>query len=169
MQKEIWKDVDGYNGMYLISSHGRVKSLYFSKERILKSRDIANGYLQVALKSSDKINQILVHRLVGKAFVRNKQNKPVINHKDGNKGNNYYKNLEWTTRSENILHSFRTGLNPTRSISVQQFDLDGNYINTYRSMTQACIKTGIAVSSIGKNCRNKSKRAGSFKWKYNKT
>jgi hypothetical protein len=105
---EIWKPILGYEGLYEISSFGRVKSLprnsTIKKERFLKQHDAGHGYLVVNL--SKRINQrtIRVHRLVAEHFIKKIQGKPEINHIDGLKINNNKNNLEWVTNKENNLH-----------------------------------------------------------------
>lgn len=119
---EVWKDIPGYAGMYQVSNLGRVKSLerdtkrsrpQHIKERILKQtpNKTSGNYLQVYLADAGKYKAFLVHRLVAQAFIPNTDNKPVVNHKDGNKQNNCLENLEWCTHKENVLHAFVTGLN----------------------------------------------------------
>jgi len=111
---EVWKDIEGYEGLYQISNKGRVKSFHFGKEKFLKPYLRTDGYLMVCLQV-DKIKaHFTVHRLVAMAFIPNPKNLPVINHIDGNKQNNCVKNLDWTTYSENEKHAYKIGLK-TRS------------------------------------------------------
>lgn len=109
---ELWKDIDGYDGMYKVSNIGRVYSCpkYRHKGKILKLHICKNGYLTVGLSKNKKRKNFLVHRLVGMEFVPNIDKKPEINHIDGNKKNNNCNNLEWVTSSENQKHSFELGL-----------------------------------------------------------
>ena len=104
--EEIWKDIKGYEGLYQISNFGRVKSFLKRKERILKAGASGDGYLAVFLYGLDKSKLLKVHRLVAMAFIQNKENKPEVNHKDGNLNNNHVDNLEWVTSSENKRHSY---------------------------------------------------------------
>ncbi len=106
---EIWKDIKGYEGHYQISNFGRVKSIKFGKGRILKNFKYGGEYLGVDLGINGIAKQTLVHRLVAGCFVKNLLNKPATNHKDGNKQNNYYKNLEWVTYKENTIHAYKNG------------------------------------------------------------
>lgn len=106
---ETWKDIPGYEGLYQVSDFGNVKSLR-GKEKILKPSSNGKGYLTLILSKNNKRYYPYVHRLVGELFVENPDNKPEINHKDGNKANNHKDNLEWCTHLENIKHSCRTGL-----------------------------------------------------------
>ena len=107
---EEWRDVAGYEGLYQVSNCGRVKSFQKDKIKILKSSVSPFGYLRVVLcKDFNKKNRF-VHVLVAQAFIPNPDNKPQVNHIDGNKKNNHVSNLEWMTRSENIIHAFANGL-----------------------------------------------------------
>ena len=113
--REIWKDVQGYEGQYQVSNLGRVKSIKRKlangrtvTEKILNSsskKKTQDGYLMVALAGKT----FRVNRLVATAFVPNSDNKPVVNHIDGDKENNKADNLEWATISENMLHAYRCG------------------------------------------------------------
>jgi hypothetical protein len=104
---EIWKEIDGYHGRYQISSWGRVRNAETGK--ILKPYKNAKGYLKVGLKiTGEKIShKHRVNRLVATAFVHNPDGLPQVNHKDGNKENNSYTNLEWVTNEENSRHAMR--------------------------------------------------------------
>lgn len=107
--KEIWKEVVGYEGRYQISSKGRVKSMANSKgriEKILKGGINSTGYVQVNLTRGKKAMH-LVSRLVCIAFLPNTENKPQVNHKDGDKLNNRLENLEWISSSENHKHAYK--------------------------------------------------------------
>jgi hypothetical protein len=106
---EVWRDVIGYEGMYQVSDHGRIRSLKFGKERILKPDKHKDGYLIVNLYK-DKISKYLIHRLVCLNFLDNPENKEQINHINGIKTDNRLINLEWVTPSENIKHAVETGL-----------------------------------------------------------
>lgn len=115
---EIWKDIKGYEGLYQVSNLGRVKSLDTidrlhrkHKSNIKHQCNNGNGYLIVNLKHNGKQKNHLVHRIVATTFLENPDNKREVNHKDGNKQNNCVDNLEFVTRSENIKHAFKMGLN----------------------------------------------------------
>ena len=107
---EIWKDVNGYEGDYQVSSLGRVKSFKYGKEKILKPGKGSRGYLTVSLSKNKKGKTIKVHRLVALAFIKNPQGKRTVNHINGVKADNRLSNLEWATDSENIKHAFANGL-----------------------------------------------------------
>jgi len=114
---EIWKDIEGYEGHYKISSTGRVKSLLRKckskngilrtvPEKILTGTKDKDGYLKVSLNYEHILDICRIHRLVAKHFIPNPENKPVVNHKDGNKQNNNDWNLEWNSISQNTQHAY---------------------------------------------------------------
>jgi len=122
--KEEWRDIEGYEGYYQVSCFGKIRScdrevnrLEYKTKKWGKRKVLSqNKELQQSKKLNYKIvslykngvgKSLLVHRLVGKAFLSNSDNKPQINHKDGNKLNNHASNLEWVTMSENMLHACR--------------------------------------------------------------
>lgn len=116
---EIWKDISGFEGLYKISSFGRIKSLkkktingHCKNDKILRARVDKKGYIHYALKKNGNTYERKAHRLVAQAFIENPENKPQVNHLDTNRMNNYYKNLEWCTNGENQKHSYIT--NPNR-------------------------------------------------------
>lgn len=115
---ENWKPIPEYEGVYEISNLGRVKSLprngTVKHEKIVAQKHTHLGRLEVGLNKRDKKKMFLVHRLVAKVFIENPENKPCVNHIDGNPLNNKVENLEWCTHSENMKHAFRTGLHSLR-------------------------------------------------------
>lgn len=117
---EIWKPVKGWKNFYEASNLGRVRSLdramvcfgsMFIKEgRILSPSTNHQGYQSVILSKTTKRKCCFVHRLVAIAFIPNPQRKPEVNHIEGNKADNRATSLEWVTESENIYHSWSSGL-----------------------------------------------------------
>jgi len=116
MQTEIWDDVPGYDGCFLVSNYGNIKSctrIVESKNGIIKiikgiPRKLnidRNGYIKVTLCLNSIYKTFYVHRLVADVFVENKNRLKFVNHIDCNKQNNYYKNLEWVTFQENMDHA----------------------------------------------------------------
>lgn len=116
---EVWKEIEGYNSKYYISNLGRVKSIKYTEPRILKARLDNHGYYRVALTKDKEVVECKVHRLVARAFIKNPYNKPTVNHKDGNKRNNTVENLEWATRSEQMIHAYKMGLIKSKKLKTQ--------------------------------------------------
>lgn len=100
---EIWKSIKGYEGLYEISTHGRVKSIIFANVVILKEF-ITNGYCRVTLLKNKKARHFFVHQLVAEAFIPNIENKQQVNHINCIKNDNCVENLEWCTPRENQTH-----------------------------------------------------------------
>lgn len=113
MQNEIWKEIEVPG--YFISNYGRVKG---RSGKIIKSYlNKRVGYYMICIHLNGRASKskcLKIHRLVAKAFVSNPNNYSVVNHIDGNKQNNYFKNLEWCTTSENLKHAFKIGLSKAK-------------------------------------------------------
>jgi len=101
MDKEIWKDIEDYEGYYQVSNLGRVKSIIKRKEKILKACEDPNGYYIVTLYKDSIKKSFSVHRLVIVAFIKNEFDLPQVDHIDRNKLNNNLDNLRWVSYSEN--------------------------------------------------------------------
>lgn len=155
--KEIWKDIQGFEGKYQISNFARVKSLSRAikktngtimtiKERILKTCYNPNGYEHAVLQNGKKTKHLSVHRLVALAFIPNPNNKPHINHKDGNKANNQIENLEWVTRSENEKHAHKIGLKDWRGEKASKSKLTKEQVLDIRNLEGK--KTGREVAKL---------------------
>jgi len=115
---EIWKDIKEYEGLYQVSSLGKIRRIRFINNivnkpqvRILSTRKIDNlGYPTVCLCKNNHTKYKRVHRIVAETFILNPLNLPCVNHKDGNKTNNNVDNLEWCTHSYNTKHALKNGL-----------------------------------------------------------
>ena len=160
---ESWADIRGFEGYYQISNYGNVKSLNYNqtgKEQILKPLKTKNGYLRVCLHNGN--NKFMpIHRLVATHFIPNDDLfKTDINHIDENKENNNVNNLEWCDKQYNNDYSL--------SKPVNQYDLQGNLIKTWKSTSEIEKCLGFERSLISKCCLGKShyKTAHGFIWKY---
>ena len=107
---ELWKSIEGLEGLYEISNLGRVKSLarkagnVFRKERLLIPREDAGGYLSVSIGLTYAYKNRRIHRLVAEAFLSNPEKLPQVNHIDEDKHHNFVDNLEWVTAQQNMTH-----------------------------------------------------------------
>lgn len=176
MKQEIWKDIEGFEGLYQVSSLGRVRSLNRVVElddgrkipkqgKILKERITHNGYTRVQLgENKDRY----IHRLVASAFIPNPDKLPQINHKDENKRNNCVENLEWCTNKYNINYgTAKERISEKHSTRpIRQFAMDGRLIAEYKGVIDAVHKTGYKESPIRQCCDHKTHTSYGFVWEY---
>ena len=177
---EVWKDIEGYEGIYEVSDLGRVRSLprmlTDSKGRrhpvpmkILKMHD-RKGYDSVTLQDMGRKTIMSVHRLVAMAFIPNPDNLPVINHRDENPKNNQVSNLEWCDISYNTRYG--TGVERAQAKhvyhrkAVEQLTKDGQHVATFKGVKEAARATGADASVIVKVCKGRNETAGGYRWKY---
>lgn len=166
---EVWKDIQGYEGRYQISNKGRVKGLPInekfckrSEEIVLKPFVCGSGYQEVILSLDGQRKPKLIHRMVAEAFLPNPTEKREVNHKDGNKLNNEYTNLDWVTPSENIIHSYAKL--PHKKYSRKVVCVETN--ETLDSLKEAAQKYGLQLPLVWKCCNGKQKTTGGYHWKY---
>lgn len=157
---EIWKEIDGYNGIYFVSNLGSVKSVdHFlhgrtgsgkQTGRVLKQHKSSKGYLQVSLSLNKVKFHTGAHRLVALSFIPNPLNLPQVNHIDGIKTNNFVDNLEWVTNKENQIHAVKNGLiNPNYCDKHHMSKLSNNDVIKARELHKSGI-TNIELSKIYK-------------------
>lgn len=166
MEEEIWKiiEYEGNKTKYAVSNMGRIKNI--NSDMIRKLSLTNSGYDSQNLSLGKKINwSQYVHRLVAKYFVKNPDNKNQVNHIDGNKLNNRYDNLEWCTQEENMKHCFDNELCSTAK-RIQQYSLDGDYIASFLSASEASRKLGLGLSAISANLNKKYKHAHGYQWRF---
>jgi hypothetical protein len=153
MEGEIWKDIQGYEGYYQISSFGRVKSLSrlvcrgyvfrMCKDKIRKIRFMNNGYLEVNLWLESKGKKFRVHRLVALNFINNPNKKSDVNHIDSIRFNNNVKNLEWVSHLENICHSKINRKTKSKYVGVSFSTKNKNAWQSYICINNKTIYLGI--------------------------
>lgn len=164
-EREYWAPIKGYPD-YRVSDLGRVKSLKQGKERILKPTPNKAGYLGVCLCNEGTKETKPVHRLVLEAFVPNPENKPEVNHKDGNKANNHFSNLEPVTRSENELHAYKTGLKTAKGSNNSQAKLSANGVLEILNMLNAGIPQPEIAAKYNVSRQNISTIKTGYSWSH---
>lgn len=182
--EEIWKEISGYEGLYMVSNLGNVKSINYrhhgySKNLVPKVNN--SGRLWVELTKNGKRKPLLVHRLVANAFIPNVNNLPQVNHIDENTKNNSVENLEWCTGSYNVRYSIDR--HPERiagrrrkssyangcclmTMRINQLTLDGLLVKTWPNSVTIMKETGMSNWSISECCRGNRHTAYGFKWEY---
>ena len=156
------KDVVGYEGLYAVTSCGKVWS--YRNKKFLEPHISNRGYFRVNLYKDGKMNHYSVHRLVAEAYIPNPDNLPQVNHKDENKTNNCIQNLEWCDQKYNNTYGNRIDRVATSNKKpILQYDLDGNFVREWPSATDV----GREVKGRICQClKGKYKTACGFIWKY---
>lgn len=180
---EEWVSINGYEGLYEVSTSGRVRSLPKKHGFLLKNLRIKKpvidkyGYYRMNLWKGGKRETVLVHRLVAKAFITNKLNLKEVNHKNEIKTDNRVENLEWCdvrynsnygSRNERISKNMIGKNINSKSLSkpVARYSTQGELLEIYPSSMEAHRTTGIDASGIVKCCKGKNKVIGGYCWKY---
>lgn len=172
-EKEIWKDIQGYEGLYQVSNMGRVKSLprwHRRTEKILKPHTIMRNYKRVVLADVHRnYVQYSVHRLVASAFLPNPNNLPEVNHKDEDPSNNSATNLEWCTHKYNQNYGTRTErASLAESVPIVQFSLKGDFIKEWNSITEIKRSFRGKGSGVRQCCNGTCNMAYGFTWRWRK-
>jgi hypothetical protein len=168
---EDWKALPKWEGLYEVSPLGFIRSVprngTHRQPHILSKSTDSDGYHVSKLRDGARVITIKVHRAVAMAFIPNPDNKPQVNHIDGNKQNNHISNLQWVTASENIRHAKDSGLQMEcfNRKPVQQIDQSGKAIATFPSLRAAEEATGIGWTGISAVLRGKRNHAGGYKWR----
>ena len=165
---EIWKDILGWEGRYQVSNFGRIKTLNYKRTktpRIMNGITDIRGYKSIAFRvggAKSKQKHYMIHRLVAQAFIPNPNNKPFINHKDGNRANNVVGNLEWCTKEENERHrcyilEHHTGIppKPVRCVETGEKFLSESEAARAKGVTQGAISLAVLSGS----------RSAGYHWK----
>ena len=183
--EEIWKDIEGYEGIYQVSNLGRLRSLdryytkphprngvqtrYLKKGQIVKTFVGRNGYVGAVLKFERKQKNFMMHRLVAKAFVPGYFDGADVNHKDCNRQNNRADNLEWMTRRDNLMYADAMDkIHAKQRKPIIQMTLEGEFIREWPSMHSAHLAFGLDTKSLAGACQQRygMKTCGGFRWKF---
>ena len=187
---EVWKEIDGYNQRYEVSNYGRVRSkdmvvngrlqnCHKIKGRILKPYTDKEGYKGVVLCINQKRKTFRLHRLVAAAFIPNPDNKPCVDHIDGDRTNNHADNLRWVTcleNNNNPITKKRLSENNARNMQGKEGVLhpnskpvkmmkNGICLKTYQSIHLAK-KDGFNDTLIIRCCKGRMKKHKGYNWEY---
>ena len=164
---EKWVPIKGFEGRYEISSLGNLRSVppMSKKIRMRKTFLDKDGYVGCSLRGDGKYYTKKIHRLVAEAFIPNSENKPEINHINGDKADNRVDNLEWATRREQNLHKIRvlehyTGPIPPRKILCIETGV------IYPSVRSAAEFVGIKGETNISHAAKNNHQSGGYHWKY---
>jgi hypothetical protein len=177
---ETFVHIKGFEGLYKIGNLGTVMSCERRRgtnykcllsERHKKYSVDKNGYSIVSINKEGRVTSFRLHRLVASHFIVNEQDKPEVNHKDGNKLNNTIDNLEWCTRSENELHAYETGLKKSGSMwgnskAVLQYSVSGILLREWGCISDIVRELGFHKRLISNCCHGKSNSHKGFIWKF---
>ncbi len=172
---EIWKDIKGYKGLYQISNLGNVKCLNYNKtrkENFLKTEITINGYCRVNLTKNKQLKHCAVHRLVYEAFYGKIPFWMQVNHINEDKTDNRLCNLNLLTPKANtnwgtcIERRIKNRKGKTALKRVVQYNLDGNYIKEWPSVSEIERELNFYTSNIIACCKGRQKTAYGFIWRY---
>lgn len=170
MNIEIWADIKELNNQYQISNLGRVRGkdrkikykngkIIYKKSKILSPHNDKDGYKIINIQNK----HFRIHRLVAQYFLYNKENFPIVNHKDKNVANNKADNLEWCTYSYNNTYD---GAKDKQKKKVLQYDLQGNFIKEWESITSASNYVNTSAGNITECCKGRHKHIKKYIWRY---
>lgn len=162
---EIWKDIEGYEGLYAVSNMGRVKSYdkwierksdkgYLMPGRMMKLVKITNGYLTVSVRKNGNVKVLYVHRLVAKAFIDNPNGYDEVNHIDENKENNTVDNLEWCNHLYNCNFGHRNDSTRVATLARAYVTDDVYFETEFKSQKEISQKLNIPAATISSCCSN---------------
>lgn len=163
---EIWKTIDDYPD-YMVSNMGRVKSLKFGKEKLLKPFIQRKGYYLVELRNNNYSKTFTIHKLVAKAFLDNPNNLSQVNHINEDKTDNRVENLEWCTNEYNSNYGTRNKrISKKLKKEVLQYDKDMILLKEWDSIKSIAKELGFDKTCISRCCNNHINSSYGYIWKY---
>ena len=173
MKIGIWKDIEGYEGYYQVSNLGNIRSCdrvvlnhwgngQHRKGKLMSPSRSPNGYSIITLQKEGRVKYQTVHRTVATVFIHNPENKPEINHIDGNKDNNTIENLEWVTTAENKKHALETGLFSSKGENNPNVKLTESDVRCIR-LSNVAMKELAEIYNVSRGAISKIKTRRSWK------
>lgn len=156
------------NTNYIVYDDGRIYSKHYNK--FLTPKVNWDGYHRIQIWENQKCHTISWHRIVAQTFIDNPNNYPIVNHINGIKDDNRVENSEWCTQQQNIQHSWKNGLSKLHSNKrVDMLDMNGKYIMSFDSLSEAGLYISRTSSGISNCCKNRATHCGNYKWRYSET
>lgn len=161
-----WRPVPGYEGLYDVSSDGKVWS--YVSNKVLSPSHNGRGYLHCVLTKNGEKRGFGIHRLVAIAFLPNPQGKPTVNHLNEKTDDNRVENLEWATHHEQNVYGTRPQRcsEKAKKRAVIRSCPDGSNIKKYESATQAALEEKLRPENIVHCLKGRRKTCGGYQWKY---
>lgn len=172
----IWKDVIGFEGLYIVNKHGEIRSVdhyvkcntgrRLVKGKTIKPCDRGNGYPFVTMGKNGKQYNMSIHRVVAMAFLPNPENLPEVNHKDTNSFNFDLDNLEWCDRKYNNNYAnraYKSG--EKRRRRVEQIK-DGFVIRVWNSLSEIGKECKLSIGNISECCNGRRNSVGGYNWRF---
>jgi len=151
--EEIWKDIEGYEGLYRASNFGNILSV--KRNKILTGHIHWTGYLMVCLSFNQIRKNKYVHRLIATTWIENINNEYTVDHINNNRLDNSVSNLRWMSLSENVSRA--------RSRPIAQYTMDGEFIKIWKSGVEITKHYGVKVNEV---CDKSNRSLGGFRWRY---
>lgn len=166
----MWKDIPGWEGLYMCNERGEILSVGRNgngyKDHMMNLVHDSDGYLMFKARNGKRVTMLKAHRCVALCFLPNPENKPTVNHIDGDKTNNNVSNLEWATYKEQAVHAIENKLwthAGSNKKAVAQIK-DGEVVAVYESLSAAGQALGISWTNISQVIRGLRRKAGDYEW-----
>ena len=166
MNLEGFEQIPGLPKGYGVTCNGIIRYKVFNMVRSIKTTTTKSGYKTFCRYINGKNKTVYIHKIVAMCFCENPNNKNTVNHKDGDKANNNYSNLEWVTKSEDRIHAIRVlGNKVTCNAHLRKTPIT-NGVKIYESVISAAEDLGILTTSMCNCLKGRTKTSGGHKWRY---